>query len=799
MLDDKTCNCDVPDRSPYHVQPGMYTCLNCGRIIPTPDARRPPPPPPPSSGEGVTSEDEAKEGSTSPIDDSEQSEHGEKKRRGRAAEMAKAAPTRRAYRSIFMVLILTMSASAYSLYLQLSDLEEREDNGDGNDGEDGTDGNNGTDGNHGLNGLTSLLLLVVIEAGDDCPNGGVNISTGLDDNRNSVLDIDEVDASQFLCHGSDGNSGNSSNGSSGNNGSDGSNGISTLSEIISLPIGNSTCPNGGIEIHMGRDSNVNGILDSDEIDEIEFVCNGIDGSDSSGHAALMTTMAAPPTFCVDGMMLRFGLDDGDGGGKADDGILNWGEADEVFTICSGSTAWSAAHPDAMTGVLNSFSSGCSEKLSFESKLLFTTIDTDGCELWISDGTIAGTEQIVDINSAGDSAPAFNSGLFSALGKVWFDADDGNSGRELWLSDGTTLGTKMVADINVGASGSQPALSGGMAIHEGKVWFNADDGVNGRELWSSDGTPEGTKMMADICAGSCSSSAGVSGLIAFNGSLWFSADDGTNGTELWRYSSDGVEQISEINSADSANPAQYGGFAIFADRLWFDADDGINGRELWSANESGASMLADLANGPASSMAGKATGLIVLGDNLVFRAEDSSNPGAGNTLWASDGTSGGTAPLSPSLYDIAPTGSNVFLNQGLLWFACQSAAAGEEICSTDGTSAGTQIYDLIAGAAGEMSPSSITVAHGWLYFAGEGFSGMDATGVELWRMPLEGGVAELSWDVYAGDGNNANIGLYGGLTTVENTIFFSADDGTNGHELFHWGQLDTTAPDVFYIS
>jgi hypothetical protein len=99
----------------------------------------------------------------------------------------------------------------------------------------------------------------------------------------------------------------------------------------------------------------------------------------------------------------------------------------------------------------------------------------------------------------------------------------------------------------------------------------------------------------------------------------------------------------------------------------------------------------------------------------------------------------------------------------------------------------------------MSPESITVAHGWLYFTGEGFNGSDATGLELWRIQLAGGAPELVWDVFTGDGNNADVGRYGGLVTVENTIFFSADNGMQGHELYHWGEVDPDGDDVLIIS
>jgi ELWxxDGT repeat protein len=726
----------------------------------------------------------------------------EKYRGGRASEMAGGKPNKKS-RAIFIFLILAMSSSFLSLYMQLDELKKLGEDSNDDDDDGGANGTDGKDGNIGANGLTSLLLITDLANGSSCANGGLNISAGLDSNGDGILTLSEVEHNNVLCHGetgTDGNNGtNGDNGSAGNNGSDG---FSALSRITPLEANNATCPGGGIEISIGMDNDRDGILDAEEVTDSQVICNGIDGNSTTAHAPLMATVAAPPTFCPDGLMLRFGIDDGDGGGIADDGILQSGEADEVFTICTGTTAWNQAHPDSQAGVLSGFSTGCSQRVSFESNILFSAISSDGCELWVSDGTVSGTSQITDINPSTDSAPGLYSGLFSADGLVWFDADDGTSGRELWVSNGTVSGTVMVADIAAGSGDSNPAFSGGMASHEGKVWFNADDGVNGRELWVSNGTQEGTMMVADICPGACSSNSGLSGMVSFDGGLWFTADDGVNGSELWTYDGSSATMVADINSgmgSGDSNPGESGGFAVFKERLWFDADDGLNGRELWSANSSGAVMLSNLATGADSSLPGKSTGLVVLGDSLVFRTQDTGNPGAGNSLWYSDGTSGGTAVLDANLFDIAPSGSNVYVHQGIMWFACESAAAGEEICSTDGTSGGTQIHDLIVGAGGEMSPAAITVAHGWLYFTGEGFNGSDATGLELWRIQLTGGAPELVWDVFTGDGNNADVGKYGGLVTVENTIFFSADNGMQGHELYHWGEIDPDGDDVLVIT
>jgi ELWxxDGT repeat protein len=70
------------------------------------------------------------------------------------------------------------------------------------------------------------------------------------------------------------------------------------------------------------------------------------------------------------------------------------------------------------------------------------------------------------------------------GVLLCSADDGVQGEELWRSDGTVAGTHRVADINPGPDGSSPVS---LYAFDGGLWFAADDGVHGREL-RTDGLP-----------------------------------------------------------------------------------------------------------------------------------------------------------------------------------------------------------------------------------------------------------------------------------------------------------------------
>ena len=81
-------------------------------------------------------------------------------------------------------------------------------------------------------------------------------------------------------------------------------------------------------------------------------------------------------------------------------------------------------------------------------------------------------------------------------KAFFAASDATHGEELWVTDGTKEGTRMVADIQAGEGSSSPAY---LTRFNDKVVFSAVNDEGDREPWISDGTPEGTFQLADCYA------------------------------------------------------------------------------------------------------------------------------------------------------------------------------------------------------------------------------------------------------------------------------------------------------------
>jgi len=139
--------------------------------------------------------------------------------------------------------------------------------------------------------------------------------------------------------------------------------------------------------------------------------------------------------------------------------------------------------------------------------------------------ILGPTLFKDINPGTNGSDPRN--FINLNNTLYFTADDGTNGNELWKSDGTSAGTVLLKDIYPGTNGSFPR---NFFNFNNTLYFTAGDATNGYELWKSDGTSAGTVLLKDIYPGTDGSDP--YNFINLNNTLYFTADDGTNGEELW---------------------------------------------------------------------------------------------------------------------------------------------------------------------------------------------------------------------------------------------------------------------------
>ncbi len=304
-------------------------------------------------------------------------------------------------------------------------------------------------------------------------------------------------------------------------------------------------------------------------------------------------------------------------------------------------------------------------------------------------------------------------------RLFFSASDSSHGRELWISDGTPAGTQMVKDIQPGRLASTPYY---MAAVDDRVFFAADDGTHGIELWVSDGTPAGTTMVKDIFPMSAGSHPAY--LIALEERVIFSANDPGIGRRI--FVSDGTPAGTMPLWPTSPGPTMLDSPTVFGSRLFFGGYDPVAGDELWATDgtPSGTVLIADLVPGGTSS---RPTGLCEYRGELYFSA---ASYGVVRELFKTDGTMAGTVQVTNLNGGLAPgsTPQNLTSANGLLFFTAHPRATtthGRELHVTDGTAAGTRLAADI-NPMGSSFPSDLVPTGNGVCFRAEGPNGQ-----ELW--------------------------------------------------------------------
>lgn len=182
--------------------------------------------------------------------------------------------------------------------------------------------------------------------------------------------------------------------------------------------------------------------------------------------------------------------------------------------------------------------------------------TKNNEIWRTDGTVAGTYQIKDLGLD----YGFASDFMSFKNNIYFITISSTFGDYIWKSDGTNAGTVKLKQISTSFQyenlfPSYAAVENAMILANNLLYFTANDGTHGKELWKTDGTPSGTGMILDLSPGTSGSNPGS--LSVLNSELYFAANSSLYpaGNELYKYNGSQFSQpIETWPGINSGNPA-----------------------------------------------------------------------------------------------------------------------------------------------------------------------------------------------------------------------------------------------------
>lgn len=471
-------------------------------------------------------------------------------------------------------------------------------------------------------------------------------------------------------------------------------------------------------------------------------------------------------------------------------------------------------------------------------IFFASDDTHGDELWVTDGTRAGTSLLLDIEpGVAGSSPA---NLRVVGDKAYFAASTTATGTELWVTDGTTAGTSQLIDLYDGVESSNPnsitAFKNGFlfaAIDENSADYG--DGIVRQQVWFSDGTVEGTsRLSANDQFGVVPKTTGLDArsdlspfqligdtLAVFGGTTDRVKDGGVIGQEIWVTNGApepwGTRLLVDVNDETdnsniqwiyTANEKQVIVRSKTAGK--WDNDPNTTGtldNEYWVTDGSpkGTYLLQDLNTNPgavAGTTQNTGSAHPFNFDNKIFYR---AGAGVGNELYKMTGLSGSGNELGLA-YDMAPLDAvgverSSFLDDPIAFdeklfmkvnFRSENGPGGQrwdqELALYDPTDETVKIVaDIFPGA--NSFPRNKTIVNGRMYFTGN--TGSYGSDYNIWALDINGvgedpavpAVDNLSkiarytiYKVYE-DVDGLNNQLQSDLLNLNETLIFATIDNT----------------------
>ena len=319
------------------------------------------------------------------------------------------------------------------------------------------------------------------------------------------------------------------------------------------------------------------------------------------------------------------------------------------------------------------------------KAYFTPVEsTTGQEVWVTDGTAAGTHITADVYPGQGGNPIMLGVLGTDL--IFFESTS-DTNRQIFKTDGTAAGTVVLSNFPqtiVNVSDGYVYMRRAVTLN-GKVYFAMESSRGAHDLWVTDGTSAGTRQLGT----SVLSNLGIlpSAMTIFGNSILFiGIDQATGTTALYALDSatDSLQVLApaQWNGADINTIAVMDGYALFVGQ----------GSQLWKTDGTVGGTAA-VTNFPLPGngnlpLGSQDTAITRVGNRAVFRGRGSQSD---IYLWGTDGTAQGTVPLIA-----APDAINSGALQPLIGvvgnhgYFVVATASGDQIVVTDGTVAGTHL-------------------------------------------------------------------------------------------------------------
>ena len=404
---------------------------------------------------------------------------------------------------------------------------------------------------------------------------------------------------------------------------------------------------------------------------------------------------------------------------------------------------------------------------------FLTADDDDADadrgLFRTDGTTAGTIKL-DLTYPGYVSTKAEC-LVPLGDKIIFVGDNYPGYYEIWSSDGTQAGTIALERFQPAnrSSFTSTMPTRCMAVMGNYVYYCVNTNDNHVQLRRTDGSPGGTSLVKELDI--VANGFGLYLFNVINNVLYFVyyKSDGTD--NLWR--SDGTEAGTQLVKAIPSTSGIGSSFMPAGDYIYFLTIDVGPQVSLWKSDgtTAGTNSLKTISTVTTNNFYPPN---VALGSTLYFTNTTSAN---GKELWKTDGTDAGTtiaADINPGAASSTPLWLTIMHNK--VYFSATDGVNGNELWKYDGTAA-SMVTDIYPGAIGSM-PSSLVVSNNVLYFAAasDNFSGN-----ELWVLDdLLNFTIPILPDINFAGSSSPSL-----LTAGSPPIFFTADNGTNGKELYSY--------------